>query len=206
MLKEIFSVPIYVLENKCFLSETVEAFDTINIEKYYAPNLYGVSGFTTYFNSEASKKIEHLIPNVMDFILKESKNYLNLMGYDITNHKLSMANVWFTRMKENSNHNFHTHAEINDKKTIVGGTYYLKTPLDSSSITFSRSEGEFFNRPNIPNLEENSFTRRFYSYNPSEGSLVLFLAETFHGVLANKSLEGRDTLSFNIMVEKNGNT
>lgn len=205
MLKEIFSVPIYVLEDNYFLSEAIEAFDNINIEKYYTPNLYGVSGFTTYFNSEASKKIKHLIPNVMDFILKESKNYLTLMRYDISDYKLSLSNVWFTRMKENSNHNFHTHAEPSDKKTMVCGTYYLKTPFNSSSITFSRSEGEFFNRPNIPTLEENSFTRRFYSHNPLEGSLVLFLAETFHGVLANKSLEGRDTLSFNVMVEKNGN-
>lgn len=206
MLKEIFSVPIYVLENKYFLSEAINAFDNIGIEKHYEPNLYGVSGFTTYFKSETSEKIKLLIPTTTNFILEESKNYLNLMGYDVTNHKLSMANVWFTRMKENSNHNFHIHTDPSEKRIMLCGTYYLKAPPNSSSITFSRSEGEFFNRANMSVLEENPFTRRFYSHNPSEGGLVLFLAETFHGVLANKSLEGRDTLSFNVMVEKNGNT
>lgn len=206
MLKEIFSVPIYVLENKYFLSEAIAAFDNINIENHYEPNLYGISGFTTYFNLEISKEIISSIPNTTNFILEESKNYLNLMGYDISEHKLSLSTAWFTRMKENSSHNFHTHTTPIDKKTMLCGTYYLKAPLNSSAITFSRSEGEFFNRPNIPVLEENSFTRKFYSHNPLEGSLVLFLAETFHGVLANKSIEGRDTLSFNVMVEKNGNT
>jgi len=206
MIKEIFSVPIYVVNNSIHLSETLSVFDSCNIEQYYAPEMYGVSGFTTFFNKEVSEKFKNMLPNIISFILDESKNYLRIMGYDVNLYKLNVATMWFTRMKENSTHNFHLHTSLGNKQTMVCGTYYLKVSKDSAPIVFSRSEGEFFNQPKLPVLQENAYTRKFYSHHPTDGDLILFLAETFHGVLCNKSIENRDGLSFNIIVEKNGNT
>lgn len=205
MIKEIFAVPIYEINNESYLLENLSAFNNLNIEQdqYYAPQLYGLSGFTTYFNNETSEKIKNMIPNTIKFILNESKNYLHKIGYDTTSHKLNFYNAWFSRMKENSNHNFHLHTDLSDKKTMLCGTYYLKTSKDSAPLTFSRSEGEFFNQPKLTCLQENKYTRKFYSHHPIEGDLVLFLAETFHGVLGNTSVSNRDTLSFNITVEQN---
>jgi uncharacterized protein (TIGR02466 family) len=155
---------------------------------------------------ETADKIKTLIPNTLDFITTNGISYLNLMGYDVSKYKMSVGKIWFNRLKENSKHNFHHHTELGDKKIILSGTYYLNIPTNSAPLLFSRSEGEFFNQANLPKLEENVFTRKFYEHQPSSGDLVLFLAETFHGIIGNKSIESRDTLSFNVLVEKNGNT
>ena len=203
MIKEIFSVPIYEINNKSCLLETLNALNKINIEQYYAPKLYGMSGFTTYYDNEASQNIKNLIPNTIKFILHESKNYLHDIGYSTASHKINFRKAWFSRMNENSNHGFHLHTTIGDKEQMLCGTYYLKISKDSAPLTFSRSEGEFFNQPKLPFLKENKYTRKFYSHYPIEGDLVLFLAETFHGVLGNKSIGNRDTLSFNITVTQN---
>jgi uncharacterized protein (TIGR02466 family) len=203
VIKEIFSTSIFIIKNELFLSETLCAFNSINIEEYNEPDF---SGFTTFFNLEAENKIKVLIPNTLDFITTNSINYLNLIGYDVSKYKIYVDKIWINKMKENSNHNFHHHTQLGDKKIILSGTYYLKIPANSAPLLFSRSEGEFFNQANLPKLEENVFTRKFYEHQPSSGDLVLFLAETFHGIIGNKSIESRDTLSFNIMVEKNGNT
>ena len=95
MIKEIFSVPIYVVNNSIHLSEALSAFDSFNIEQYYSPEMYGVSGFTTFFNNEAPEKIKNMLPNIISFILDESKNYLYSMGYDVNFYKLNVATIWF---------------------------------------------------------------------------------------------------------------
>jgi uncharacterized protein (TIGR02466 family) len=205
VIKEIFSMPIYLTNSKEYLPETLSSFNSFNIGEYYSPELYGVSGFTTYYNSDASRKINQLIPNTLKFIVEKGKNYLTEIGYDIKDYNMYVESMWFSSMKEHSNHNFHMHTSLGNKNLILCGTYYLNIPVNSAPILFSRSEGEFFNQPNLPVMEENAYTRKFYSHDPKEGDLVLFLAETFHGVLGNKSSEGRNTLSFNIMIEKNGN-
>jgi uncharacterized protein (TIGR02466 family) len=203
VIKEIFSTSIFTINNDSFLPETLRAFNSINIEEHSDSEF---SGFTTFFNLETADKIKTLIPNTLDFITTNGISYLNLMGYDVSKYKVSVGKIWFNRLKENSKHNFHHHTELGDKKIILSGTYYLNIPTNSAPLLFSRSEGEFFNQANLPKLEENVFTRKFYEHQPSSGDLVLFLAETFHGIIGNKSIESRDTLSFNVLVEKNGNT
>lgn len=203
MLQNIFSVPIYVTKNDSFLEESKELLNKIDIEKYYQPNLYGVSGFTTYFDSQISDKIINALPNTVNFIETSINLFLKELGYDLSGHEIKVMQIWFSRMKEYSSHKFHIHSSLGDKTNIACGTYYLDTSELSSPITFSRSEGEFFNQPNLPITIENSYTRRFFEHQPKSGELILFLAETFHGVMPSKHKSNRDTLSFNIGVIKN---
>lgn len=203
MLQNIFSVPIYVTKNDSFLEESKELLNKIDIEKYYQPNLYGVSGFTTYFDSQISDKIINALPNTVNFIETSINLFLKELGYDLSGHEIKVMQMWFSRMKEYSSHNFHIHSSLGDKTNIACGTYYLDTSKLSSPITFSRSEGEFFNQPDLPVVEENAYTRRFFEHQPESGELVLFLAETFHGVMPSKHKNNRDTLSFNVGVIKN---
>jgi uncharacterized protein (TIGR02466 family) len=141
----------------------------------------------------------------MNFAGQQSRAYLEAIGYDLTLYDVTVCNIWLSRMKENSSHNFHTHTKLGEKLVVVCGSYYVDIPADAASITFSRSEGEFFNQLRLPAKEQNSFTRRFYEHKPEAGDLVLFLAETFHGVLTNKSVSKRDAISFNVAVTRKPN-
>lgn len=202
MLKSIFATPIYVVPGVQYLNEAADAFSSFSIEQYYQPEMYGVSGFTTYFDAAANDVAKGLLPNMVRLAEEHSRNYLEAIGYDLRDHNVGLCNLWLSRMKENSNHNFHTHTKLGEKLVVVSGTYYVNVPPEASALTFSRSEGEFFNQLRLPAKEQNEFTRKFYSHEPKAGDLVLFLAETFHGVLANKSSDNRDAISFNVGVTR----
>jgi uncharacterized protein (TIGR02466 family) len=203
MIKDIFSVPIYLIKEDLFLKDAKELLNKIDIEKYYHPNLYGVSGFTTYFNQEVSINIINALPKVASFIETNAKLFLEEIGYSLEGYDVKVSSMWFSRMKEYSSHNFHIHSVLGDKIIMACGTYYLNVAEASSPITFSRSEGEFFNQPNLPIAIKNSYTQRFFEHQPESGDLLLFLSETFHGVMPSKHKSNRDTLSFNISVIKN---
>lgn len=200
MLKSIFATPIYVVSGTQCLDEASLAFNSFSIEQYYQPEMYGVSGFTTYFDGTANEIVKGLIPGVIRLAEQHSRDYLETIGYDVSAYDINVCNVWLSRMKENSNHSFHTHTKLGEKLVAVSGTYYVNIPAGASALTFSRSEGEFFNQLRLPAKEQNEFTRKFYSHEPKVGDLVLFLAETFHGVMTNKSSENRDAISFNVSV------
>jgi uncharacterized protein (TIGR02466 family) len=202
MLKSVFATPIYVVSGTQCLGEASDAFSSFSIEQYYQPEMYGVAGFTTYFDAAANEVVKGLIPNVIKFAEQHSRDYLEMIGYDVSTYDLNVCNMWLSRMRENSNHNFHTHTKLGEKLVAVSGSYYVNIPSHSASLTFSRSEGEFFNQLRLPAKEQNEFTRKFYSHEPKAGDLVLFLAETFHGVLTNKSSENRDVISFNVSVTR----
>lgn len=202
MLKRIFATPIYVASGTQHLDEATNAFSSFSIEQYYQPEMYGVSGFTTYFDATANDVAVRLLPGVIKFAEEQARSYLEAVGYDLTNYNVNVCNLWLSRMKENSNHNFHTHTKLGEKLVAVSGTYYVNVPAEASALTFSRSEGEFFNQLRLPAKEQNEFTRKFYSHEPVAGDLVLFTAETFHGVLTNKSSENRDAISFNVSVTR----
>lgn len=202
MLKSVFATPIYVVSGTQYLDEASNAFSSFSIEQYYQPEVYGVSGFTTYFDPAANNIAVGLLSGVIKFAEEHSRNYLEAIGYDLSYYNIEVCNLWLSRMKENSNHNFHTHTKLGEKLVMVSGTYYVNMPPEASALTFSRSEGEFFNQLRLPAKEQNEFTRKFYSHEPKAGDLVLFLAETFHGVLTNKSSDNRDAISFNVGVTR----
>lgn len=205
MLETVFSTPIYVMSDTQHLAESISAFDSFNIEQYYCPEMYGVSGFTTYFDPAANQKAKNFLPGLINFAGQQSRAYLEAIGYDLTYYDVSVCNIWLSRMKENSSHSFHHHTKPGENLVAVCGTYYVDMPEDAASLTFSRSEGEFFNQLRLPTKEQNSFTRRFYEHKPKAGDLVLFLAETFHGVLTNRSVNKRDAISFNVAVTRRPN-
>ena len=202
MLTSIFATPIYTVSDKQYLDEASNAFSSFSIEQYYQPEMYGVSGFTTYFDAAANNVAKELLPGVIKFAEQSSRDYLEKLGYDLRDYDVAICNLWLSRMKENSNHSFHNHTKLGEKLVAVSGTYYVSVPPEASALTFSRSEGEFFNQLRLPAKEQNEFTRKFYSHQPKAGDLVLFLAETFHGVLTNKSSENRDAISFNVSVTR----
>jgi uncharacterized protein (TIGR02466 family) len=202
MLQTIFSTPIYVVHSPDYLNEARNAFDAFEIEQYYQPEVYGVAGFTTYFDQQANEKAKTLIPSLLHFIEQKSTAYLQDVGYSLDGYSTQVANIWLSRMKENSNHNFHTHTKLGEKLVMLCGTYYVNISDDASSLTFSRSEGEFFNQLNLPAQKDNEFNRKFFHHKPKNGDLVLFLAETFHGVLSNRSKSNRDAISFNVLISR----
>lgn len=203
MLETIFSTPIYIKKDDSFLEKSTEVFNSFGMEKYYKPQLYGVSGFTTYFDNNASEKIKTSLPDLVIFLEKSSRDFIEELGYSAEEYSISVGNMWFSEMKENSSHPFHLHADLGDVTTLLCGTYYLSVPECASPITFSRSEGEYFNQVNLTATKNTPYTRRFFDYAPDNGSVVLFFPETFHGVLVNKSKLSRKTLSFNIKATKN---
>jgi hypothetical protein len=112
MLKSVFATPIYVVSGAQCLGEAVDTFSSFSIEQYYQPEIYGVAGFTTYFDAAANEIVKGLIPNVIKFAEQHSRDYLEMIGYDVSTYDLNVCNMWLSRMRENSNHNFHTHTKL----------------------------------------------------------------------------------------------
>jgi uncharacterized protein (TIGR02466 family) len=112
----------------------------------------------------------------------------------INPEKMDIDNFWININKKNNTNVIHNH--IHSIFTIV---YYVKVPLNSGKIIFSRPSILYYEKCIENDIIEkyNEFNSSTYAYEPKEGDLIMFPAWLEHFVESNNTNEDRISIAFN---------
>ena len=189
-LDEVFPSPIFVYKmgwdtsffyEKCkLLRNQIKSVEVSNVGGWQSPPIFN---HDFIFDYDHIKHLNKVINNCSKHIglsnLEISSYWININGFKDCN---------FT----------HDHP-----KSILSGTYYVKTPKNCGMIEFQHPMMNIIQREwDHANVNFNRFTSSRWKYPAVEDTLILFPSWLKHHVLSNLSAEERVSISFNSMCIK----
>lgn len=128
-----------------------------------------------------------------DYILKNA-----LVALTHYNLKFKMGNMWININRKGDYNMMHHHAN-----SIISGVLWIKTPESCGSLMFtsphSFTQHLLLHNVNSDVAEEQNYYSE-YTFNPKEGTMILFPSDLLHGVEPNESDEDRISIAFNLSV------
>jgi len=128
--------------------------------------------------------------------------------------KFTVINMWANINWQGHSNSFHQHVDPPSQyriasSPIISGSFYLNVPQNSGRIGFYSSRLTYNNigleppKVTIPEIflknKNNELLSPIQYYQPSPGDLLMFFADVFHGVEANKNpVDKRISISFNL--------
>ena len=192
-LLEIFSKPIYKTIVPVDFAPLTKWFDLQKMDNNPAIDIknYGHQSLDNYILSNKECK------NFSNYILKETKNFSDMLGYQCEDYKLSQS--WLTWKYPGQSHAIHNHSN----SIISGVFYYGKVDGNTPSICFH--DTDFFRINFLPFHKPNPNYR--FSYHIEEikvepGMLLLFPSYLSHNVPINTTNYIRKSLAFNAVPKK----
>jgi uncharacterized protein (TIGR02466 family) len=126
-----------------------------------------------------------------DYILKNA--LMSLTHYDL-NFKLS--NMWININGERDYNVIHNHPN-----SLISGVFWVKTPENCGSLIF-HSPHSFTQHLLLHSVDSEIAKEQNYygsfTFEPKEGTIILFPSELLHGVEPNKSNQDRISIAFNL--------
>ena len=138
--------------------------------------------------------------DLLSFINKSTRQYLNLLGYD-PNCYIEITS-WLQVNQPYSYFVRHDHYGA-----LVSGVLYLEVPKEGGDLLFNnplecrRMSNTFFERIK---KEENEFNYGHVKYHATIGEMIMFESWLQHTVTQNFSQENRIAVAFNIWADKDG--
>lgn len=127
-----------------------------------------------------------------DYILKNA--LMSLTHYDL---KFKLSNMWINLNKKGDYNVIHNHPN-----SIISGVFWVKTPENCGSLTFdsphSFTQSLLLNSIDSEIAKEQNYYESF-TFDPKEGTIILFPSELLHGVEPNESDEDRISIAFNLI-------
>jgi len=126
-----------------------------------------------------------------DYILQNSLTALS--HYDLM---FKMANVWININRKGDYNVMHDHPN-----SVISGVLWVKTPEKCGSLMFhsprSFTQHLLLNNVDSEVAKEQNYCD-YYTFNPKEGTMILFPSDLLHGVEPNESDEDRISIAFNL--------
>lgn len=126
-----------------------------------------------------------------DYILQNS-----LAALTHYNLEFKMSNMWININRKGDYNMMHNHP-----LSVMSGVLWVKTPEKCGSLRFE-SPHSFTQHLLLNNVdsevakEQNYYSE--YTFNPKEGTMILFPSDLLHGVEPNESDEDRISIAFNL--------
>ncbi len=150
-------------------------------------------GYTSYGSLDKLHKLSSTFEKLQRKIDQQATQFLKKLDYSAMIKKdLIMTDCWVNIMPAGAQHTGHIHPH-----SVLSGTYYVRTPDQSSAIKFEDPRlGLFMNAP-LVKLKAKANNLRFVSIQPKGQDLILFESWLKHEVPINTSKEPRISISFN---------
>jgi len=182
----LFSKLIYVKETN---------IDTSKILKVVKKKNWVIAGEKDSVSHHADKSTDL---NVLDkpdlkFAKDHIYKYINEYNKTIMKYKndLVLTRSWFTRTETDKTSDYHSH-----NNSFISAVLYLKPPKDGAKIGFVDYSIKRF----VPDvIELNMWNSSAYSFQPTDGMLIIFPSDVFHKVLPHTSKQTRYSLAINYM-------
>lgn len=170
---------------------TQELFENLDLAPYARPNYE--NGITTYFLKKT--KIDYPgLDAFYDYIIKCATNLAVSQGMDPNMYRLELSHIWMNRLYLDGYHGRHSHG-----RSHYSGTYYVNSPPASSRIRFYHPYSDIVQH-DFPKVSKigTSLLSEYVDYDPTPGTMLIWNSWLYHEVLPNKSIEPRDSISFNL--------
>ena len=157
------------------------------------------NGSTTYFSGSSDTFFNH--PQSQAFVntLTDATTHLaSLQGVDMTVYLPIVTEIWMTQMGKGACHPKHVHSNSH-----FSGTFYLTSPDGSSPIRFYSPLELLWSFCPLPTADDsNPITSRYVDHQPHPGKLLIWNSWLAHEVLPNNTESPRESVSFNIKLER----
>jgi len=130
--------------------------------------------------------------NLNEWIIKEVKQYANMIGYIDIPLKFTVFS-WFNIYEKYDYQEIHDHIDHSDISVI----YYLTAPENTGNVVFYSSEPK-----GIKSVFDNNnpYTYSNYYMKPQAGDLIMFKSNVKHGVQQNKINKQKISLAYNFKI------
>tara|TARA_Y100001970_G_C14122139_1_gene796907 strand:- start:213 stop:815 length:603 start_codon:yes stop_codon:yes gene_type:complete len=190
-LKLVFSTPIWacLIEDSKVLNDKIYKY-ILNLKKTF-PEGKKVSNILGWHSPDFNLEDEE-VKFFINLISPKINRVINDMGWNSTENKIKLMNMWSIINSKNASNSRHSHPN-----SYISAAYYVKAPKNCGNIFFYDPRTEKVIRtPNIKvptplNVDQINIT-------PQEGLLVMFPSYLHHSVAENQSNEERIVVSFNI--------
>lgn len=151
--------------------------------------------YNTLHNWPWEDDLDSVLRNLILYCCRETHAFSRTFGVDKPIDKFRCTDFWFNIAGPGAYQEFHQHA--NNHFSLV---YYVKTPQRCGNIIFQNPSAvtDMFSLP-ISEITANS--RMSCSYQPHEGSMLLFRSNLLHMVEKNLSDEDRISISMNFRID-----
>lgn len=159
-----------------------------NNREWYC-NTYSTINNVDLFKHESAKTI-------IDIAIALVKDYAKL--FSIVDKNIRCTGAWINLAGKGDYQEFHQHCMSHF--SIV---YYIKTPKNCGKIIFRNHSAtrDMFNLP-IANHDFSPLCYNTYSFEPQEGSMLIFRSNVEHMVEANMSDGERVSLAMNMVIDE----
>ena len=194
-----FQTPIWLFEKKEWVNKVNKVCDKYIKEAYKrdkkGKNDFGHSYHSSPLHSEPKLKELH------DWVGATAHNFLDGMGYDMTNHSLFYTESWVQEFNKNGggHHNSHVHGNNH-----VSAFYYLKCTKNTSRPTFHdpRTGAKMMKLPEKDSTQI-SLANDKVNYIPKPGTLIFIPAYLAHEYGVDDGKEDFRFIHFNLQAVSN---
>ena len=139
--------------------------------------------------------------NIKNFVIDQCPLILNQMGYDISNHKMVMTEMWVQEFGEKGGGSHEGHIHSNNH---ISGFYFLKCS-DKTSFPVFHDPRHTKVMMQLPEKNKNdiTFINDLINYKPKPGTLILFPAFLEHSFIPDVGIDPFRFIHFNIQAINN---
>jgi uncharacterized protein (TIGR02466 family) len=149
-------------------------------------------GYTSYASMAQLHRFSSTFSELEKKISRHVATFARSLEMDLSGRKLEMTDCWVNIMPTRVAHSLHLHP-----LSTISGTYYVRTPANSSTIKFEDPRLSRFMAapPKIANASTAHL--RHVTYRAEASKLILFESWLRHEVGANPATTDRVSISFN---------
>jgi uncharacterized protein (TIGR02466 family) len=139
---------------------------------------------------------------IKNFVLNQCPSILDQMGYDVSNHKMMMTEMWVQEFPEKGGGYHEAHEHSNNH---ISGFYFLKSSEKTSFPIFHDPRyGKTMMQLPEKNKNDITFINDSINYKVAPGTLILFPAFIKHSFAIDAGIEPFRFIHFNIQaINKN---
>ena len=156
----------------------------------------GYDGYTSYASLDDLPKRAPAFASLKANLDKMAAVFSEALGWDLSEHQLSLDSLWVNILGEGGAHSGHIHPG-----SVISGTLYIDMPDGAGALKFedprlAMMQAEPPKQSDLPDR-----LNRFVYRAPKPGTVLLWESWLRHEVMPNRSASPRLTISFNYGLE-----
>lgn len=191
-----FPTQIALVNASSVLCGARDKFSSVNFEQY-SNELYQF-GYTSFFNDPTEYAKDSDLAKLHSMICESTEQLAQQQGVDTAIYKCVVIDMWLNRMGVGAAHEKHVHPSSH-----YSGTMYVNGDEGSGAIRFHSPVGMMWRYCPLPVAEDgNCMTCIYVTHDPTPGKMLIWNSWLEHEVMPNNSTVPRDSISFNVRLEK----
>ena len=153
---------------------------------------HGYLGYTSYATLTGLERQASAFETLAAFVGPHVAAFARACDFDLGRDKLALDSMWINILQPGGVHTGHIHPH-----SVVSGTYYVRTPSNTSAIRFEDPRLPFMMAAPLRKPNARADNQTFAKLAPKAGTLLLWESWLRHEVPPNQAKSDRISISFN---------